>query len=257
MVGSCEIDRVYFDVEGEEICASCTTEKKTVYEGDPISLVVETSGCADGSPVKFEVYQNVLWGDNVLREEVDYSEGVTISGDKADVAWTAEWVDDIHFNGGDDSPEYWVGAYVDMGDHEEYRDSRDALILWNVKVRESVGEGYIKEVKVKLRDTASLGWLFRSDEVDFEVTVENTGTAAHNYEIQIWDAMDSDNVLCEDGEPSASITCAIVCYKVSLNPGSEKTAIFTTNWRAPCSLNNFKGISIIKLLDGEDVVDEK
>ncbi len=137
------------------------------------------------------------------------------------------------------------------------------LILFMGMVNAQSGE--ITNVKIHVIDTPSwLAWIAGDDEIEFHVTIKNTDTVAHTFQIQIWDATNSKLVLCEFGTPSPPVGVPHCdhCggYTINLNPGDEGTEILTTDWRGGpmgCSLNSFKGIPIIKLIDGGDVIDEK
>lgn len=113
--------------------------------------------------------------------------------------------------------------------------------------------GEITGVKVNILDTPSwLGLLFGDDEVEFLVNVTGSG----NYEIHIYDATNETHELCAIGPPA--LVAGLCKPTFGCQPATSGVNLLTTNWR-DCSLNDFRGIAIIKLVDKntQKVVDEE
>ncbi len=274
----CSISNVYFTVSGEKVCAGCATESRIIYNGElGVSLVAETSGCADGTAVKFEIYQDSPSGD-ILRKTLDCPGGV--QGGKATMEWVPEWIEDTFNNDGDDSTEYYLKACVG-GD---CADSTGAGVDWNLKVRSTVteaygseectfeyDEGYIRCVKIQVLDVptwgswwAGLGLWINMDEVYIKVTFENIDSQDHEYKLETYDATGENRVACAPWNPWSIFQITDECSTVNVGSGESYSWAMDTgkSWVSGVDdpfrhLFSYKGIVVIRLVEDGEVVEEK
>jgi len=278
----CSVSSVYFEnASGSKICAGCVTEKKTLYAGElGISLVVETSGCADGTRVKFELYQDTSSGD-VLQKTIDYPEGVTIKSNKANTTWKPEWIEDTSNNDGDGDPEYFLKAYVE-GDGSG--DTTGAGVDWNIKVRQTVTgvygprcsveypTGYIRCVKIQILDVPTWGswwsnlWTWAmSDEIYINTTFKNIGST-RNLRLDLYDATGEERVLCVPWDPWKAFNPFSPACTENVPSGETRSWVVDTGKSfipgiddPTKTLFSFNGIVIIRLVDvdTDEVVEER
>ena len=280
MVDACSIDKVYFNVSGTTVCKSgCDSIIQHVTEGDVIDLVIETSGCADGTQVKFEIYEDDQWPtpDDLVRT-FDYSDGITTTGDIARTSWTAELVDD-----GIGYPEYFLKGCIKNG-AETCDETWEAVHGWNIQVRQRITElsgprcsveyptGYIRCVKIQILDVPTWGswwsnlwtWVM-DDEIYINTTFKNIGST-RNLRLDLYDATGEERVLCVPWDPWRAFNPFSPACTENVPSGETRSWVVDTGKSfipgiddPTKTLFSFNGIVIIRLVDvdTDEVVEER